>query len=46
MDKAITRAVSMYYYHKDEWLALVKRAMKCDFSWGKAALEYNVFFLQ
>ncbi len=44
MDKAITRAVSMYYYHKDEWLALVKRAMKCDFSWGKAALEYNVLY--
>lgn len=44
MDKTITRAVSMYYYHKDEWLALTARAMKCDFSWGKAALEYNVLY--
>ena len=44
MDKTITRAVSMYYYHKDEWKELVKRAMACDFSWGKAALEYNVLY--
>ena len=44
MDKTITRAVSMYYYHKDEWTALATRAMKCDFSWAKAALEYNVLY--
>lgn len=44
MDKTITRAVSMYYYHKDEWTALCKRCMACDFSWGKAALEYNVLY--
>ena len=44
MDKTITRAVSMFYYHKDEWRALAKRAMACDFSWGKAALEYNVLY--
>lgn len=44
MDKTITRAVSMYYYHKAEWRALAKRAMACDFSWDKAALEYNVLY--
>ena len=44
MDKTITRAVSMYYYHRDEWDALVKRAMHCDFSWNKAALEFNVLY--
>lgn len=44
MDKTITRAVSMYYYHKDEWRALSKRAMECDFSWNKAALEFSVLY--
>ena len=41
MDKTITRAVSMYYYHKPEWRELVKRAMACDFSWNKSAQKYN-----
>ncbi len=40
MDKTITRAVSMYYYHKNEWRALQKRAMACDFSWEKSARKY------
>lgn len=40
MDKTITRAVSMYYYHKDEWRALQKRCMACDFSWDKSASKY------
>ena len=40
MDKTITRAVSMYYYHKDEWRALQKRCMACDFSWDKSAHKY------
>ncbi len=40
MDKTITRAVSMYYYHKDEWRALQKRCMACDFSWDKSARKY------
>ncbi len=40
MDKTITDAVSMYYYHKDEWRALQKRAMASDFSWDKAAAKY------
>lgn len=44
MDAAIMRAVTMYYYHKDEWTALCKRAMACDFSWNKAAIEYNVLY--
>ncbi len=37
MDKTITRAVSMFYYHKDEWRAIQKRGMACDFSWARAA---------
>lgn len=41
MDKTITRAVSMYYYHKAEWQALQKRCMSCDFSWDKAARSYE-----
>lgn len=44
MDSTINRAVTMYSKHKDEWTALCKRAMACDFSWGKAALEYNVLY--
>ena len=40
MDKTITDAVSMYYYHKDEWRALQKRAMQSDFSWNKPAAKY------
>jgi len=44
MDKTITRAVSLYYYHKPEWRELQKRAMACDFSWKKAALEYNKLY--
>lgn len=44
MDKTITRAVSMYYYHKDEWRALQKRAMACDFSWDNAAKKYNELY--
>ncbi|MCH5162211.1 MAG: glycogen synthase [Clostridiales bacterium] len=37
MDKTITRAVSLFYYHKDEWREIQKRGMACDFSWGRAA---------
>lgn len=40
MDRTITRAVSVYYYHKDEWRALQKRGMACDYSWSKAAASY------
>ena len=40
MDRTITRAVSVYYYHKDEWGALQKRGMACDHSWSKAAASY------
>ena len=43
MDKTIMRAVDMYH-NKTAWNALVKRAMTCDFSWDKAALEYNVLY--
>lgn len=44
MDSTINRALDMYGNHKEEWTALCKRAMACDFSWGKAALEYNVLY--
>lgn len=44
MDKTIYRALDMYTNDKPAWTALVKRAMECDFSWGKAALEYNVLY--
>ncbi len=40
MDTTITRAVSKLYYHKDEWRALQKRCMACDFSWKNAANKY------
>ena len=43
MDKTIMRAIDMYR-NKTLWTALVKRAMACDFSWDKAALEYNVLY--
>ncbi len=44
MDKTITRAVSMYYYHKKEWRALQKRCMATDFSWARAAESYNELY--
>ncbi|MDP8299107.1 MAG: glycogen synthase GlgA [Candidatus Tantalella remota] len=37
--KAIERAVTLYK-DKDEWKALIKRAMKCDFSWERSAGQY------
>ena len=44
MDQTIYRALDMYNNDKAAWTALIKRAMACDFSWGKAALEYNVLY--
>lgn len=44
MDKTITRAVSMYYYHKDDWRKLQKRCMSTDFSWRKSADKYNELY--
>ena len=44
MDKTIMRAVSMYYYHKDDWRKLQKRGMACDFSWSKSATRYNEMY--
>ena len=38
------RAVSMYYYHKDDWRKLQKRGMACDFSWSKSATRYNEMY--
>ena len=36
---AIRRALAAYS-DKKHWAALVKRALKCDNSWGKSANEY------
>lgn len=44
MDRTINRAISKYFSHREEWNALCKRCMTCDFSWNKAALEYNVLY--
>ena len=37
--KAIQRARNVYE-QREEWLALVKKAMTCDFSWGASAKKY------
>ena len=42
---AIRRAIDVYY-RKDDWNVLVKRAMDCDFSWGKSANEYIRMYKQ
>ena len=36
---ALQRALGAYY-NRDYWDTLVKRAINCDFSWGKSANEY------
>ncbi|MBQ8751977.1 MAG: starch synthase, partial [Clostridia bacterium] len=36
---AIRRALDAYA-DKELWPVLVKRAMECDFSWGRSANEY------
>ena len=36
---ALQRALGAYYNH-DYWDTLVKRAIQCDFSWGKSANTY------
>lgn len=43
MFDAVSRAVSLYS-DKREWTKLVKRAMKCDFSWAESAEKYiNIY---
>lgn len=37
---AIDRAVGLYYGARDEWNALAKHDMECDFSWRLPAAEY------
>lgn len=44
MDGTVMRALKLYSENKSAWTALGKRAMTCDFSWNKAALEYNVLY--
>ncbi|MCX4384197.1 MAG: glycogen/starch synthase [Clostridia bacterium] len=43
MDATIRRALALFA-KKKTWNELAVRAMACDFSWGKAALEYNVLY--
>ena len=35
----IKRAIAAYW-QRDDWQALIKRAMECDNSWGHSATEY------
>lgn len=39
MLSAVTRALEGYS-HPERWSVLVRRAMECDFSWGRSANEY------
>ena len=40
---AIRRALAAYS-DKKQWAVLVKRALKCDNSWGKSAREYIALY--
>lgn len=42
---AIRRGLDAYW-NKDYWDTLVKRAIECDFSWGKSANEYIKMYKQ
>lgn len=44
MDAAITRAVTMFEYRKDEWRELQKRCMTSNFSWIVSAEKYNELY--
>lgn len=37
----INYSKSVYYDHRNEWDAMVKRGMETDFSWGSSALQYE-----
>ena len=41
MLNTIRYALKIYYDEKKEWDAMVKRAMKQDFSWERSAKEYE-----
>ena len=42
---AMHRALDAYY-NKPHWKELVKRAMECDFSWGRSSNEYIKMYKQ
>ena len=42
---AIRRGLEAYY-NKPHWRELVKRAMECDFSWGRSSNEYIKMYKQ
>ncbi|MDE5937337.1 MAG: glycogen/starch synthase, partial [Ruminococcus sp.] len=37
----INYSKNVYYDHRNEWDAMVKRGMETDFSWGSSALQYE-----
>jgi starch synthase len=41
--EALHRALTTYYL-KDEWLSLMVRAMKADFSWHKSVSKYEELY--
>ena len=43
---AIDRAVGLYYNDRDQWNALAKRDMECDFSWRLPAEEYMQLYTE
>ncbi len=42
----IREALNCYYFEKDDWKALMKRAAATDFSWNKSALEYEKLYIK
>lgn len=43
---AIDRAVDLYYNARDEWNALAKQDMECDFGWQAPAAEYMQLYTE
>ena len=39
----IKRALN-FYYNKDIWHSLMRRAMQCDYSWKRSAMEYIALY--
>ena len=42
----IQHAVAYYHGDKDLWARLVQRGMACDFSWERAAKQYETLYAQ
>lgn len=41
MERALQRALAMWWHHKDQWQQLVETGMKSDWSWGRSAEQYE-----